>query len=439
METRSGCVESGRRQPKAPVYEKRVEGNVLIILLGAVFVLAIMGSAVFEIGNAARERALKIRERDRAVAGIEFGLEGMRHTVAHELEDQAWLDVAGLDTSEDRRSGSTDSGYYNSGLQTEAPGQIFATQLHNTLQSLVAPDDPFRGASAVVNTFTVTAGAQSLIAPSNQRFNLPALQLTPQISVRQIPVSEFTLLSGTTLQLSQIGGTAGRIHSEGDLIISSGRVTSLYPVTAAGNISLADNGSLLVQAGPNQSPLSFPVESTADSNWLAQARSTLRSTILSGRDLPMRMVRAAGIDQLTAQPSGVPPASASAQQQLWRQCNRTVLESGGVAYLYDSGGGRVTGHEAKGFSWAQSPNHPAGLIIFDLAKAPPGPGRNSFYISSSTPGAVVLIRNGRTLPSDLSVISPLLIAVEGGFNDQGTRRAGSLVSATDVIGVPVGW
>ncbi|MBV8418054.1 MAG: hypothetical protein JO251_22890, partial [Verrucomicrobia bacterium] len=218
METRSGCVESGRQQPKAPVYERRVEGNVLIILLGAVFVLAIIGAAVFEIGNAARDRALKTRERDRAVAGIEFDLEGMRQTVAHELEDQAWLDVAGLDNSEDKRSGSTDSGYYNIGLQTEAPGQIFATQLHNTLQSLDAPDDPFRGASAIVNTFTMTAGAQSLIAPSDQRFNLPALQLTPQISVRQIPVSEFTLLSGTTLQLSQIGGTAGRIHSEGDLI-----------------------------------------------------------------------------------------------------------------------------------------------------------------------------------------------------------------------------
>jgi hypothetical protein len=285
----------------------------------------------------------------------------------------------------------------------------------------------------------VTAGAQSLINGNDSRFNLPALQLTPQISVRQIPVSEFTLLSAASLQLSQIGGTNGRIHSAGDLIISGGQVTSPYPVTAAGNISLADNGSLLVQPSPNQSPLSFPVESTSDSNWLALARSSYRSTILSGRNLPMDMVEAAGIDQLTAQPSAFTPASASAQQQLWRQCNRKVLESGGVVYLYDSGGGRITGQETEAFSRAQSPNHPAGLIVFDLAKSPPVPGRNSFYIASSNPGAVVLIRNGRTLPSDISVISPLLIGVEGGFNDQGTRRAGSLVSATDVIGVPVGW
>jgi hypothetical protein len=151
METPSGCVELGWRRPKAPDYQRRVEGNVLIILLGVVFLLAIMGDAVFEIGNAARERALKIRKRDRAVAGIEFGLEGMRQTIAQELQDQAWLDVAGLDNSQGQSSGSTESGHYNISLQTEgATGQLFATQLHNTLQSLVAPDDPFRGASAVV-------------------------------------------------------------------------------------------------------------------------------------------------------------------------------------------------------------------------------------------------------------------------------------------------
>jgi hypothetical protein len=101
--------------------------------------------------------------------------------------------------------------------------------------------------------------ARSAISSSNTRFNLPALQLTPQLSVRQIPVSEFTLFSSATIfALSQSGDT-GRLHSEGDLIIS-GAVSSLYPVTASGNISLADQGSLVVQpADPGLAPLSFPV------------------------------------------------------------------------------------------------------------------------------------------------------------------------------------
>jgi hypothetical protein len=441
MGTRSECVDLDRRQLKPPVASRPVEGNVLIILLGVVFVLAILGGAVFEIGDAARERALKTRERDRGVGEIEFGLEGLRQTVAHELADQAWLDVAGLGSSEDQRSGSAESGYYDISLQTNgAANQIFATQLHNTLESLVAPDDPFRGAAAVVNTFSVTANAQSLIGPTDQRFDLPALRLSPQISVRQIPVSELTFFSSaTSFQVSQVG-TIGRIHSEGDLVISGGQLTSLYPVTAGGNVRLANNGSLFAQSGPGQPQLSFPVQSTADNNWLAMSRSTSRSTVLSGRDLPMTMVEAAGINQLTAPASNGSATTATDQQELWRQCSRTVFENNGTIKIRAVPGASDNAQEKRAFYSYHSPNHPAGPIIaFDISKAPPASDRNSFYISSSNPNAIVLLMNASNLPADLAIVSPLLIAVEGGFNDQGVRRAVSLVSGNGVIVVPVGW
>jgi hypothetical protein len=440
MGTRSGCVDLDRRR-KAPVVRRGVEGNVLVILLGVVFVLAILGGAVLEIGNVARDRALKLRERGRGVGGIEFGLEKLRQTVAHEFEAQSWLDVAGLGSSPDQSSGSTESGYYNISLQIDgAANQIFATQLHNTLRSLVDPDDPFRGAAAVVNTFSVTADAQSLIGLTDQRFNLPALQLTPQISVRQIPVSELTLFSSaTSFQVSQVG-TVGRIHSEGDLVISGGQLTSLYPVTAGGNVSLANNGSLLAQSGPGQSQLSFPVQSTTDNNWLAMSRSIARSTVLSGRDLPLTMVEAADINQLTAPVSSGSATTATAQQELWRQCTRTVLENEGTIRVRGGSGDSNDAQEGRAFYSYHSPNHPTGPVIaFDVSKAPPASGRNSFYISSSNPHAIVLLMNASSLPADLAVVSPLLIAVEGGFNDQGVRRAGSLVSANGVIAVPAGW
>jgi hypothetical protein len=108
-----------RQRLKAPVAHRGVEGNVLIILLGVVFVLAIIGGAVFEIANAARDRALKLRERDRGVGGVEFGLEEVRQTIAHEFEAQAWLDVAGLGSNQDQSSGSTESGYYDISLQMD--------------------------------------------------------------------------------------------------------------------------------------------------------------------------------------------------------------------------------------------------------------------------------------------------------------------------------
>jgi hypothetical protein len=134
-----------------------------VLLLGAVVVLGFIGGALLEIGDAARERSLKLEDRDRAVGRIEFGLETLRHIVAQELESQAWVDVAGLGSNPDQGTGALASACYNINLETQdGPDQIFATQLHNPLESLSAPDDPFHGAGAVVTTFTVTASTGKL-------------------------------------------------------------------------------------------------------------------------------------------------------------------------------------------------------------------------------------------------------------------------------------
>jgi hypothetical protein len=96
MGTRSECVNFGWRRSKSPRYDRGTDGNVLIGLLGGVLVLALFGGAVFEIGDAVRERALKLEDRDRAMGGIELGMETLRQTVAREFESQAWVDVAAL-------------------------------------------------------------------------------------------------------------------------------------------------------------------------------------------------------------------------------------------------------------------------------------------------------------------------------------------------------
>lgn len=228
----------------------------------------------------------------------------------------------------------------------------------------------------------------------------------------------------------------GRIHSEGDLVISGGAFTSLYPVTAGGNISLANNGSLRAQSGPNQPQLSFPVQSTTDNNWLAMSRSIARSTFLSGRDLPMTMVEAANINQLTAQGSSSSASSPIAQQELWRQCSQIVRENNGKISVSTASGVAASSRERRAFSPYHSPsNRAATVIIFDVSKAPPSTGRNSFYISSSNPNAIVLLRNASNLPGDIAIVSPLAIAIEGGFNNQGVRRAAS-ITAKSVSAVP---
>ena len=431
----SECVDCKRRTSKAV---RQVQGNVLVVLLCAVVVFGLIGGALFEIANAGRERALKIQYRDRAVAGTEFDLEAVRQATLQQLQQQAWLDVGSLDTNQTQAPGSKETGYYNVSLQATAQtpnNQIWATQTHSSFQILTAADDPFRGLAAVVDTFTVTADAQSAL-PSPSDFALPSMALTPQISVRQIPVSEFTLFSSASFQVvSPFMPIVGRIHSEGDLIVWGGQYISIYPVTAAGNISLANNGSLFAQSGPNQPQATLPFQSTSNNEWLAMSRSVERSNIVSGRDLPMTMVQAADITRMTAQDT-LPANNPIAQQELWRQCSRIVLENNGKITVRTASGSPASSEEKSAFQrFVSSTNPGAPVIIFDVSKEPPSAGRNSFYISSTNPDAVVLVTNGANLPSDMAIVSPLAVAIAGGFNNQGTIRAAS-ITAKRVSAVP---
>ncbi len=421
---------------------RREEGNVLAVLLGAVVIFALIGGSLFEIGNAARQRSLQTQYRDRAVASTEFSVEAIRRAAIQQLQQQAWLDVASLDLNQTQAQGSKETGYYNLDLQAQAAGpQIFATQTHVAFQSLSDPDDPFRGSAAIVDTFTVTAAAQSTLSSATEsRFNLPSFALNPQINVRQIPASEFTIFSSTTTSL-QIAAAAmpvvGRIHSEGDLVIS-GAVAALYPVTAGGNISLANNGSLFAQSAPYQPSFRFPVQSTTDDSWLAMARSVGHSTIVSGRDLPMSTFQAADINQMTAPGLNAAAKTPIAQQELWRQCTRIVALNEDQISVTSSSGTPCSSQEASAFFPYHSRNFPNGtVIVFDLSKEPPKSGRNSFYISSSQPAMVLLI-NGTKLPGDLAIVSPLPVVIEGGFNVLGVARAAS-ITAQRVSGVPPGW
>jgi hypothetical protein len=226
----------------------------------------------------------------------------------------------------------------------------------------------------------------------------------------------------------------GRVHSEGDLTIWGGKCISIYPVTAAGNISLANNGSLFAQAGPLQPQASLPFESTANDAWLGMSRSVERSDILSGRDLPMTMVQAADINQMTAQ--GATGNAAIAQQQLWRQCSRIVYEANGTITVTTGSGAKASAQENRAFKRFVSPTNPgAPVIVCDFRQEPPSAGRNSFYIYSSNPNAIVLLTNAANLPADLAIVSPLAVTVAGGFNNQGTPKIAS-ITAKSVSALP---
>ena len=437
-----GSNRSGDRGGTSFRGRRREEGNVLAVLLGAIVVFALIGGSLFEIGNAARQRSLQTQYRDRAVVSTEFSVEAIRRAAIQQLQQQAWLDVASLDLNQTQAQGSEETGYYNLDLQAtaQAPNnQIWATQTHAAFQPLSDPDDPFRGSAAVVNTFTVTAKAQSTFpSEADSRFDLPSMTFTPQMAVRQIPLSEFTLFSSASLQMAAPATpVVGRIHTEGDLVISGGTLDSLYPVTAGGNITLGANGSLFAQSAPYLPSFRFPVQSTTDDSWLAMAHSVGHSTILSGRDLPMNTFQAADINQMTAPALNAAANNPIAQQELWRQCTRIISLNADQISVKTSSGTPCSSQEARAFSPYHSRNFPNGtVIVFDLSKEPPQSGRNSFYISSSQPAMVLLINAGN-LPGDLAIVSPLPVVIEGGFNVLAPKAAS--ITANMVAGVPAGW
>ena len=51
---------------------RRQGGNVLALMLGAIAILGVIGSALFEIANGGRERALQSHYRDRAMGEPAF-------------------------------------------------------------------------------------------------------------------------------------------------------------------------------------------------------------------------------------------------------------------------------------------------------------------------------------------------------------------------------
>jgi hypothetical protein len=190
---------------------------------------------------------------------------------------------------------------------------------------------------------------------------------------------------------------------------------------------------LEARSDPTSSPIALAVTSTSTNEWLALAKSTQRSTVLTGRDLPMSMIQAVSNDELTAPQSAPAPNPVKERLRLWHQCSRVVSERSGKITVV---GGNSS--EQKNYNVWQTRIYNAWgppVIVFDAAKVAPGPGKSSFYISSSSATAAVYVLNASTLTGDLSIVTPHPILVSGGFNVLG-QRAASLITGQAVFAVP---
>jgi hypothetical protein len=417
---------------------RRKNGYVLVTCLGVVFTTAVLVLMFFSFSQETEQAAMKRQYQERGEEKIEMGMMAIRGALEEQFRRNAQVNTNTLSTDSGQTLGSVEHGMYDLTIEaTGSPSIISATETHQSVSSLTFPDDPFRGATASTSQLDVTALALRLgLTKPEGNFDFLSLRSTPVISIRQIPVSEFSLYSwggGLTLNAT-ITPNIGRTYINGDLNITGGIANASYPLTASGNVNLIGGANLEARASPGDSPIALPVETTATNEWLSLAKSTQHSTVLTGRDLPMTMIQAVPKDELTASPLSVAVNSQTEPLRLWHQCSRVVLESSGKITVQ----GGLPGETKNYTEYPRRIYNTWGppIIVFDAKRIAPGVGKTSFYIASTSRTAALFVRNASTLTADLTIVTPHPILISGGFNVQGTPRAASLITAQAVFAVP---
>jgi len=414
---------------------------VLLIAMAMILILAILTAGLFGFARYEVHRSKKQLEQDRGVAGMETAVTGLRAQIRSQFWLNASLIVPSLNFDQASSSAPNEqTGYFSQSLSVQlgdgsAGDKLIATQSRPSLLALQDPEDPFRGSLAVVDLLHVSSHAIRLGQDPLKAFDPLPLAAQPVIAVRQIPVSQFTLYSSGDLPLdATLTPDVGRTYALGNVTAQNGAVQTEFPLAAGSNISLSASGALQARSDPESTPVSMQMSST-DPNWPALARSVDRSAIISGRDLPMGTMSAATISQLTA---AIPaPTQDKDAQRLLGQCTVAIYEHGGRFSNYGNVSRTPAEARKQIFSIYHTKKYTYGpVIVIDYNKV--DAAHSSIYVVSSSPNAIVLIRNAATLTSDFSLITPHMIAVAGELNTTGVYSA-SLVADGGMFSVPTDW
>ena len=227
---------------------------MLVACLGVVFTTAILVLMFMSFSQETEQAAMKRQYQGRAEEKIEVGMMALHGAIGEQFQRNGQVDTTALSIDSGQTLGSFEHGMYN--LTIKAVGSrsiISATETHKTVSLLTFPDDPFRGATASTSELDVTALALRLgLTKPKGSFDFLSLRSMPVLSIRQIPVSEFSMYSwGGSLTLNAtMTPNIGRTYINGDLNITGGTANASYPVTASGNVNLIGGANLEARSAP---------------------------------------------------------------------------------------------------------------------------------------------------------------------------------------------
>src|SRR3981081_3220317 len=166
----------------------RKSGSTLVLVLAAVVVATLIAVSYLIFTDNFRERAARTLDQDQREITAEQGILEIEEQVRKQLISSGSADLGAVDANQSLSFTKTLVGNSETPTLTVAP--IVRLQDRANLTSLVN-GDPFEAALARVQLLDVTAVSKTV---PDERQRLPDVQLTvtPQIAVREIPVSQFT-------------------------------------------------------------------------------------------------------------------------------------------------------------------------------------------------------------------------------------------------------
>ena len=438
---------------------RRTSGSTLVLVLAAVVIAAMIAVSYLIFADNLRERAARTLEQDQREITTEQGILEIEEQVRMQLIRLGFADLGTVDPNQSLSFDKALVGHSDSTTLSVAP--IVRLEDRANLTSLVN-GDPFAAALARVQLLDLTARSKTV---SDDKQRLPDVQLTatPQIAIREIPVSQFTVYSaGDPFMIAPtpFGTNVGRVFSQSTIRIAAG-FSSAFPVVAKDQV-IFDSGSLQFTDPDSPSGLigvSMNTEMAGPTpgsphDFLAYARTRFDSRLITSDVLP---VECAPVDLIYDPSSGRGLNLALLQ----RQCDLTVVAYVGGTFN-DKIGYRmvVTGRNGVSYSTLYPgegrpkesvplvayPNkdNPGQVLLAFNYKRLPGNFTSVYLVAQDGTGkpsrnAVVLVRGAQKLSGPLSIVTPNPIVIAGDFNVVGDAFPCSITTAQDVQTRPANW
>ncbi len=429
---------------------RHASGSALVYVIAGVAVASLVAAGYLQLTSAGRSRSTRELQATVNEMDLEERVLRIKRSVEKQAGDFAVVNLPAANAAAFAGAGqafrlqTADGATDEIGLAAFAPGTFGQAGV-----DLGRPGDPFSGARAIVQSLQLHAESAADAAAVPDRDITKQVAEAPQIDVRQIPVSQFTLFAASganRLSAQDFSGELGRVYSRGDLVVDGAPDLS-FPLLSAGRLQLTDGARFTLGSDAGGATVVVPSGfDSADPQFPAEARTELGSRVITPQSLPLSADLAPST-HASANAEGAATlnldafaAQCSVAIRIRRNPGQKARLSGNAGFQVDvvDPSGRLAGREPRAIQ-VQERNGEAVVALdyraFHLTSDPLALVVRVDGAPGSIPNARVLVRGADRLAGDLSVVSPHPLVLSGDFNAapaNGAVPAASLVTSRDV-------